>query len=498
MKKEVLLALIQAIVDERVLACEDKITDVKSRRGPRGFEGVQGKDFIFDEHKHEIFSLISESVDKNKDKLKLNFSQLSEEEKSDLKFKFEDFTQDQLVSLKGNRGPKGEQGDSFDYETYKLEIYRDLKKVFDDNQEELKFKFSDFSDDELRALKGARGQRGKQGESFSYEKNRDSVLADLHSIFSEQRDDLKLKFKNLTRVEKEELRFKFEDFSEENLQEIKGPRGQRGKKGDQGEQGLKGDKGERGRRGIRGPIGVQGIQGHIGPMGFPGVQGDSGEDAPRVIDVEIKIVARFRFKIIFYYSDGTRQETNTVDFPSANIINQIINTAVSNGGGTLTAYEDTVEIGDIAGIDFTGGNFNLTYNATTQILQVEVEVESSKLLKEDYICDEDIAAGKCVYNTSDTNIAIGSSLTEAKAQIVGIALETKLTGEACSVLLFAKGTLTAYNFTGPVNDELFCAQNGDLTDTAPTLGAGDVWETKVATRKSNDTVFVNIEEPVEL
>ena len=53
--------------------------------------------------------------------------------------------------------------------------------------------------------------------------------------------------------------FKFEDFTPEQLELLKG---QKGDKGDKGEQGLQG---------------IQGIQGEIGPQGPQGVQGDVGE-----------------------------------------------------------------------------------------------------------------------------------------------------------------------------------------------------------------------------
>ena len=56
--------------------------------------------------------------------------------------------------------------------------------------------------------------------------------------------------------------FKFEDFTPEQLELLKGP------------QGLKGDKGDVGPRGPQGPQGVQGPQ---GPQGLQGIQGDVGE-----------------------------------------------------------------------------------------------------------------------------------------------------------------------------------------------------------------------------
>ena len=71
--------------------------------------------------------------------------------------------------------------------------------------------------------------------------------------------------------------FTYEDFTQQQLEALRGPQGI------QGQQGLKGDKGDigpQGPQGIEGPQGIQGppgIQGEIGPQGLKGDKGDKGQ-----------------------------------------------------------------------------------------------------------------------------------------------------------------------------------------------------------------------------
>ena len=101
--------------------------------------------------------------------------------------------------------------------------------------------------------------------------------------------------------------FTYEDFTEEQLEALRGPQGERGEKGDQGEKGdaftyedftpeqlasLKGEKGDTGAQGSQGPKGdaftyedftpeqlaaLTGPQGPVGPQGSTGPQGEKGE-----------------------------------------------------------------------------------------------------------------------------------------------------------------------------------------------------------------------------
>ena len=62
--------------------------------------------------------------------------------------------------------------------------------------------------------------------------------------------------------------FKYENFTEKQLNDLRGPQGIQGPKGDRGEQGVKGDKGDKGARGERGADGKDGINGADGKDGY--------------------------------------------------------------------------------------------------------------------------------------------------------------------------------------------------------------------------------------
>ena len=64
--------------------------------------------------------------------------------------------------------------------------------------------------------------------------------------------------------------FKYEDFTAAQLEALRGPQGI------PGERGLKGDKGDTGSQGIQGPQGERGPQGETGPKGDTGAKGDTG------------------------------------------------------------------------------------------------------------------------------------------------------------------------------------------------------------------------------
>lgn len=63
--------------------------------------------------------------------------------------------------------------------------------------------------------------------------------------------------------------FKYSDFTQEQLEALKGP------KGDQGERGLQGEKGEQGLPGEQGPVGPAGAKGDAGAKGEKGDKGDT-------------------------------------------------------------------------------------------------------------------------------------------------------------------------------------------------------------------------------
>jgi hypothetical protein len=315
-----------------LLDIEEEIKAVEALQGPkgrRGLKGSPGKDFDFEEHKEEIYNHV------------LNYL------KSDQKFK---------ESLKGS------DGKDFDFREHRQEIkevidsFRDsLKLSFSDLTEEEKKEIKGERGEP--GDRGPRGQRGKPGASFVFEDYKgyfESLVPTFEDLTPDQRDQLKLKFEDLTPTEKGDLKLKFSDLSEEERSSLKlrfdhltedekfslkgdkgerGSRGQRGKVGPQGEQGEKGDRGDRGLRGLPGPMGVRGLQ---------GLQGEPGEDAPKVIDIELSLDGD-RLYFTFYFDDGSQIETDKVQLPEVTQeIHNYFSSAYSgggNGGGTPSPSE---------------------------------------------------------------------------------------------------------------------------------------------------------------
>ncbi|HEC2173933.1 TPA: BppU family phage baseplate upper protein [Staphylococcus delphini] len=71
--------------------------------------------------------------------------------------------------------------------------------------------------------------------------------------------------------------FEYSDFTEEQLNALKGEQGSKGLKGEQGVQGIPGPQGPPGEQGPPGPMGEKGAQGDIGPRGEQGVPGERGQ-----------------------------------------------------------------------------------------------------------------------------------------------------------------------------------------------------------------------------
>jgi hypothetical protein len=96
------------------LRFSDLTDDERSElRGPRGRDGRDGRDFVFDEHREFFQSLklkFSDLTEEEKESLTLRFSKLTEEEKASLKLRFEDLTEDDKLVLRGPRGLRGQRG----------------------------------------------------------------------------------------------------------------------------------------------------------------------------------------------------------------------------------------------------------------------------------------------------------------------------------------------------------------------------------------------------
>lgn len=432
MKKETLLVLLDSLLEDKIEQIKDNFQPIK---GERGLRGKTGKPFDFQDHKEEIYAEIERYSSYIYDEYKEKISHISDEEKEDLRVKPEDLK---------------------DY----------INFLFEEKKEQLKAQFSDLTDDEkeeLKGVRGLRGQRGKAGHDFVYEEHAERITATLDFIFEEKKTDLKLQFKDLTEEEKDLLKLKFEDLSEFDKEELKGdkgPRGQRGKsiKGDQGIQGIQGEKGIQGPKGEKGEIGKTGLKGVPGLTGLTGATGRDGldgEDAPKVIDVEIKYVDDTTIYFVFSYDDGSEFETNRIDLPQG--INSLVvtNNASSGGGGSSEAL-------------------------------------SAKRLEITRIADEDIDEGEFVTATSGTNISLAQNNVEAKAVVLGLALNSGVTGEEITVLLF--GNYESTGLTYGLNEPVFLGVDGLGSATIPASG----WITRIATGNGTDSMFVKVEETIEI
>ena len=71
--------------------------------------------------------------------------------------------------------------------------------------------------------------------------------------------------------------FTYEDFTQEQLNALKGPQGEPGAKGDKGDAFTYADFTPEQLEALRGPQGIQGVPGQTGPAGEPGIQGPKGD-----------------------------------------------------------------------------------------------------------------------------------------------------------------------------------------------------------------------------
>jgi hypothetical protein len=451
-----LLALIDAIITDKFNEEIKKIEIPTPKRGLRGAKGSPGKDFSFEDHKNDIQDIISNFINDSRDVLKLKFEDLSDEDKEQLKGDKGD---------KGARGLKGKDGKSFIFSDHEDEIRTQLDEIIQATREQLRLKFEDLTEEEIDSLRGPKGARGQRGKGFHFEEHREDITNILFGLFEEKIDELKLKFEDLSEDERNSLKLKFEDLTEDEkelLKGVKGPRGQRGKKGSDGlsaydvwvEAGNEGDinsylKSLEGKQGKIGPRGAPGIE---GLPGRPGIDGLSGVDAPQITDIEI-VDSKDTFYLIFHFDDGTTIETNEAELPS-------IRTFVAN-------YFSTMSVSTVAG-------------ATKLVLEKTAS--------------EDITAGQLIKLDSSTTASIAGVDSYVNSKAVGIALDTVTTGGTVNILCLGIHEDAGYSFT--VNEPLFLQSDGSVGLTPPsTIGEFIV---RIGESLGTGAIFIRIDEPTEI
>ena len=334
MDNAVLLAIVSKLVEEKLDSLQ------RGPRGPRGHVGPQGdpgKDFDISEHEETIRAWAKEFA-----------------------LKFDDLTEEQKESLRGEKGSRGERGrdgrdgKDFSFDESLPEISKAISETIHALSDSLKLKFSDLTEEEVSSLRGPRGKDGRPGRDFDFEEHReffDGLKLKFSDLSSEEIGKLKLHFKDLTEEERGELKLKFSDLSDEEKSLLRGPRGQRGKAGRDGSQGEKGEMGPRGVRGLPGPVGAPG---RPGLPGLDGVNGRDGVNAPVVTSISVN-QKRDSFTLVFHYSDGTEIESDPVDMPKNIKETGVIGGGVSSSGGGggsqgadgKSAYEIWLELGNV-------------------------------------------------------------------------------------------------------------------------------------------------------
>ena len=150
-------------------------------------------------------------------------------------FKYTDFTEEQLASLKGPQGEQGEKGATG--ETGPTGPQGEQGPKGD------AFKYSDFTPDQLASLKGPQGEQGIQGPAGPTGPQGEKGDTGLTGPAGPKGEA-----------------FTYNDFTEEQLESLKGPKGD---KGEVGPQGPIGEQGKQGPTGETGPAGTDGA-----PAGF--------------------------------------------------------------------------------------------------------------------------------------------------------------------------------------------------------------------------------------
>ena len=164
-------------------------------------------------------------------------------------FLFEDFTPEQLLSLKGEKGDKGDigergiQGEKGDVGERGLQGIQGLKGENGDKGDDgyTPIKGVDYFDG-AQGIQGIQGEKGDVGERG---------LQGIQGLKG--------------------------DKGEQGLQGMQGLKGDKGDTGANGAQGLKGDKGDKGEAGTNGTNGVDGSIGPKGDTGDQGLKGDKGD-----------------------------------------------------------------------------------------------------------------------------------------------------------------------------------------------------------------------------
>ena len=187
--------------------------------GPRGERGPKGDPFTYDDFTPEqLESLKGPKGDP------FTYNDFTPEQLESLKgskgdpFTYDDFTPEELEQLKGPKGPKG---DAFTYNDFTPEQLAQLKGPKGDS-----FTYDDFTPEELEQLKGSKG------DPFTYADFTEAQLESLKGPKGDKGDAFT--YADFTPEQLEQLKgqkgdaFTYNDFTAEQLEQLKGPKGDKG------------------------------------------------------------------------------------------------------------------------------------------------------------------------------------------------------------------------------------------------------------------------------
>lgn len=362
LENEILIAILSKQVDERLAL----LPALHGPRGPRGHHGVDGKDFIFEDHEAQIrlwakeFALKFEDFTAEqigmlrgprgqdgadgKDFIFEDHAEQIRSWASEFALKFEDLNAEQIGALRGPRGQDGEDGKdgtSFVWDAERERISEVIRSELLVMSEGLKLKFADLSHDDIEQLRGPRGRDGRSGRDFVFDEHAEyfsSLRLKFSDLTASEVEALTLHFSDLTEDEKASLRLRFEHLTEEDRALIRGPRGVRGQKGSPGRDGVMGPMGARGLPGLRGIAGLSGLNGVDGRIGDSGVD---GVDAPRVVAVDIEEYGDNEIAFVFEFSDGAKITSDRVKLPAQ--VNVYSGGGASKGGRGVVNYDTRID-----------------------------------------------------------------------------------------------------------------------------------------------------------
>lgn len=152
---------------------------LESLKGERGIQGMQGNPFTYEDFTQEqLDSLKGEpgyTPVKGVDYFDGKDGQPGKDGKDGI-MTFEELTDAQKESLRGERGEKGDKGDPFTYGDF---TPAQLEALKGEPGKDGTMSFEDLTAEQKESLRGEKGERGEKGDAFTYEDFTNEQLASL-------------------------------------------------------------------------------------------------------------------------------------------------------------------------------------------------------------------------------------------------------------------------------------------------------------------------------